>query len=130
MFNVVTKVISSVLFFLYATSVNASLIVTDFSGNNEGVQESFSFVEDNVTLTITGWTVNVNSDQEVISDWSLLSGDFGVYKGSTGLGVYSSIGDGKDLDGGSSDDLDDLDEGLLFSFSEEVDLLGFAGDYI
>jgi len=130
MFNVVTKIISIVLFVLFTTSANAGLIVTSFDGDNEGVQDSLSYEEDNVTLTITAWTVSVNSDQEVISDWSLLSGDFGVYKGSTGLGVYSSVDDGKDLDGGSSDELDDLDEGLLFSFSEEVDFLGFAGDYI
>ncbi len=56
--------------------------------------------------------------------WSQVVGDYGVYKDSTGLGVISN--DGSDLDGGRSSDTDDLDEGLLFSFSEQVNFLGFS----
>jgi len=137
MFNVVTKAISIFLFVLWSTTVSANIIITDFWGENEGVEENFSFTEEGITLTVSAWNINVNSDQDVISPWVMLSGDAGVYKGSTGLGVVSHADDGSDLDGGSSDELvslgasvDDLDEGLLFVFSEEVNFLGFGADYL
>jgi len=130
MFNVVTKAISTCLFVLWSTSVSASIIVTDFTGQNEGVDESFSFTEEGITLTVSAWNVNVNSDQDVISPWAMLTGDTGVYKGSSGLGVVSNANDGEHLDGGQSNDSGDPDEGLLFAFSEEVNFGGFGADYL
>lgn len=127
MFNVVTKAISTFLLVLLATTANANLIVTDFTGNNEGVEDSFSFTDEGVTLSVSAWNINVNSNQDVISPWTILTGDAGVYKGSTGLGVVSHDNDGADLDGGSSSNLEDLDEGLLFVFSEDVNFWGFGG---
>jgi hypothetical protein len=100
--------------------------IIDFMGENKGVQESFNFQQAGVNLTIQAWVTNVNTDQKTLQPWSQLVGDFGVYKGSTGLGVISNDEDGSDLDGGRSANTDDLDEGLLFSFSEQVNFLGFV----
>ncbi len=125
-----TKFIS-VLLLISSMSSSANIInVIDFDGTNEGVAEQFVFTENDVTLTISAWTTNVNSTQDVLTDWQLLSGPYGVYKGSSGLGVKSSDQDGHHLDGGQSSDLNDLDEGLLFSFSEEINILGFYADYL
>lgn len=125
-----TKFIS-VLLLISSMSSSANIInVIDFDGTNEGVAEQFVFTENGVTLTISAWTTNVNSTQDVLTDWQLLSGPYGVYKGSSGLGVKSSDQDGHHLDGGQSSDLNDLDEGLLFSFSEEINILGFYADYL
>jgi len=100
--------------------------VIDFMGDNEGIQESFNFQQAGVNLTVQAWTTNVNTEREMLQPWTQVVGDYGVYKGSTGLGVISNEDDGSDLDGGSSSDTDDLDEGLLFSFSEQVNFLGFV----
>lgn len=119
------------LLLISSMPLSANIInVIDFTGDNEGVAEQYVFTENGVTLTISAWTTNVNSNQEVLSPWQLLSGQYGVYKGDSGLGVRSNDQDGSYLDGGQSNDLTDLDEGLLFSFSEEVNILGFYADYL
>lgn len=118
--------------FTFASSAHANIInVIEFYGDNEGIQDGFTFEEAGVELTVTAWTSNVNSLQEQLSPWSQVSGfdeqaKIGVYKGGSGLGVVSNSIDGEDLDGGSSHNIKDLDEGLLFSFSENVNFLGFA----
>lgn len=130
MFTRFIKFIGTLLL-ISSMSSSANIInVIDFIGTNEGVAEQFVFTENGVTLTVSAWTTNVNSNQDILSDWQLLSGPYGVYKGSSGLGVKSNDQDGSHLDGGQSSDLGDLDEGLLFSFSEEVNILGFYADYL
>ncbi|WP_281561193.1 PEP-CTERM sorting domain-containing protein [Thalassomonas sp. RHCl1] len=121
----------SAVLFLITSSVHATVIETiSFLGDNQGVAESFAFASGGVDLTVTAWTTNVNDEQTELAPWQLLSGDNGVYNGSTGLGVVSSDNDGVDLDGGSSSSFArDPDEGLLFVFSEQVNLHAFtAGD--
>ena len=90
----------------------------------------FVFMDGSVSLTVTAWVTNVNTEQTFVTPWQRLTGDFGVYKGSTGLGVKSHQNDGSHLDGGSSSELDDLDEGLLFSFSEDVYFIDFWATYL
>lgn len=120
------------LFFLATTQVSASLIqVVDFTGNNQGVEDEFVFNQAGVELTVSAWITNVNSEQDELMPWTALNGydglqKTGVYKGRTGFGVVSNSDDGYDLDGGSSANFADPDEGLLFSFSEQVNFLGFA----
>jgi hypothetical protein len=127
MFNKLPKIISA---FLLVLSTTASAGYIDFTGTNEGIEDEFIFNHDGITLTISAWATNVDTNQNVISDWVRLSGTYGVYKGSSGLGVISSDNDGSHLDGGQSSDLSDLDEGLLFMFSEKIDFWGFAADYL
>lgn len=127
MFNKLPKIITT---FLLILSTTASAGYIDFTGTNEGIADEFIFEQDGIILTISAWTTNVNSNQEVISDWKRLSGLYGVYKGGSGLGVISNDIDGYHLDGGSSSNLNDLDEGLLFVFSEQVNFWGFAADYL
>ena len=112
---------------LLPSIAQAGLInVIDFTGNNEGIAEEFVFTENGVTLSITAWTAGVNSSGTLLNAWTQVDNNFGVYKGSTGLGVRSSLEDGYDLDGGASAQYaTDPDEGLLLTFSENVDLLGF-----
>jgi len=120
------------LMLLATTQASANLIqVIDFTGNNQGVEDEFRFTQAGVELTVSAWTTNVDSSQAELMPWTALNGyddsqKLGVYKGSTGFGVVSNSVDGYDLDGGSSSNLLDLDEGLLFSFSEQVNFLGFA----
>jgi len=120
------------MYFLATTQVSASLIqVVDFTGNNQGIEDEFVFNQAGVELTVSAWMTNVNSEQDELMPWTALNGfdgsqKIGVYKGSTGFGVVSNEDDGYDLDGGSSANFADPDEGLLFSFSEQVNFLGFA----
>ena len=125
------NVILSAALFLLTTTVTATPIESiNFKNNNEGIADSFWFESAGVSLTVTAWTTSVNDQQTALEPWQLLSGEQGVYKGNTGLGVVSSDNDGVDLDGGSSGDFaSDADEGLLFVFSEQVNLLAFiAGE--
>jgi len=128
----ITTFLAALFMLTVASTAHANMInVIEFYGENEGVQDSFIFEKSGVELTVTAWTSNVNSMQEQLSPWSQVSGfdeetKIGVYKGGSGLGVVSNDIDGEDLDGGSSDKINDLDEGLLFSFSENVNFLGFA----
>ena len=125
----------ALVFLISASNLShASIInVIDFTGLNEGVQESFYFEQAGVGLTITAWAGSVNSDQDTLIPFYRLFGldpisgeQLGVYKGSTGLGVSANSEDGYDLDGGSSSNPFDPDEALLFQFSEVVNFLGFA----
>lgn len=131
-FKQCTRFIVSVLFFTFPLAAQASFInVIEFYGNNEGVEDNFVFEQAGVELTVSAWTTSVDANQTQISPWTELQGfdnheKIGVYKGSSGLGVVSNDEDGSDLDGGSSHNSRDLDEGLLFRFSEQVNFLGFA----
>jgi hypothetical protein len=133
MLNIFSKLMSVFLLMLTTT---ASAGYIDFTGQNEGVADEFIFTQEGVTLTISAWTANVKSDSDpsldqfVVTPWQRLLGSYGVYKGSSGLGVISSDTDGSHLDGGEYTNLDDLDEGLLFVFSEQVNFWGFAADYL
>ena len=131
------KVLSRFVIALLITASNlshASIInVIDFTGLNEGVQDSFYFEQAGVGLTITAWMGNVNSSQDIVTPFRRIFGvdpvsgeQLGVYKGSTGLGVSANNEDGYDLDGGSSSNPFDPDEALLFQFTEVVNFLGFA----
>lgn len=79
--------------------------------------------QDGLSLSMSAYTIE-NDDVGNISDLTLLGGGAGVYVHTTAsgnLGVKSNLsGDGVDLDGGTSSS--DLDEGILFSFSEMVSL--------
>lgn len=114
-------------------SLNASAGVISFTGTNEGTESYFEYDNSEVSLFVTAWTINVNSDHEVIQDWQPVFGEddgrtLGVYNGSTGLGVRSNADDGSDLDGGSSGNPFDLDEGLLLHFDQKVELVSVSGN--
>lgn len=64
MFKVVSKVASALLFVVFSTVVNANLIVMDFTGNNEGVEGTFVFNKEGISLTASAWNINVNSKQD------------------------------------------------------------------
>lgn len=109
------------LFILIPTYSNASLITFDLTGNNEGVENTFIFSENSLSLTISAWTTSYDSDNVEQESWQQVLGDYGVYKDSTGLGVVSNGEDGEDLDGGRSGSYEtDPDEGLLLEFSQAV----------
>ncbi len=58
------------LLLMSSMPLSANIInVIDFTGDNEGVAEQYAFTENGVTLTISAWTTNVNSNQEVLSPW-------------------------------------------------------------
>ena len=124
------KKLIQVLAVTLLVSLNAkatTLYTFDFVGDNTGVSEEYLYQQGDLLLSVTAWTANVNGDQDVLEDWFPVFGGpqlpLGVYNGSSGLGVVSSPFDGEHLDGGSSGDfLDDPDEGLLFLFSETVNL--------
>ena len=119
---------------LLASNANASTIhVFPLWDNtsNETVSEEMYFEDNGVTMTVSAWTTSFDSSQQQLEDWNKVSGsDVGVYRDENGLGVISSQGDGNDLDGGSSSNFaDDPDEGLLLTFSHEVNILDlFVGD--
>lgn len=121
---------ATLLLLLSLTSLNSianPINVIDFTGKNQDVENEFTFKEAGVSLTVTAWTANVKGNQQVKTDWAQVTGDYGVYKGSSGLGVKSSENDGSDLDGGKSKKFStDPDEGILLVFSEEVNFLGFV----
>ena len=116
--------------FVLLTSTYASaglLSVVDFTGSSDRVANEFYYYEGDVSITLSAWTTNVNSSQESLAPWQQLTGpDVGLYRSDIGFGVVSNGQDGADLDGGSSSNLQDLDEGVLISFSEKVDFFGFA----
>ena len=121
----------SAVLFLFTTSLSATPLQTiSFLDGNQGIAESFWFESAGISLTVSAWTTSVNEQQNQLEPWQLLFGESGVYNGSSGLGVVSGEHDGLDLDGGSSGNYaNDADEGLLFVFSEQVNLLAFtAGD--
>ncbi|NQZ20899.1 MAG: PEP-CTERM sorting domain-containing protein [Colwellia sp.] len=121
------KIVVLVLAFLVSNTSQANFIsVIDFTGNNEGVEQSFDFAIDGVSVNVSAWNVNVNDNQEFENSWHQVDSNYGVYKGRTGLGVKSNEKDGVDLDGGLKESFSrDPDEGLLFEFSELVNFYGF-----
>jgi hypothetical protein len=115
--------ISSISLNSNATPIN----VVDFTGENQGIENEFIFTKAGISLTVSAWTTNVKKNNKMGVDWAQVIGDFGVYKGRTGLGVKSSKNDGYDLDGGKSKKFkSDPDEGILLMFSEQVNFLGFV----
>jgi len=121
------KIVVLVLAFLVSNTSQANFIsVIDFTGNNEGVEQSFDFAIDGVSVNVSAWNANVKDNQEFENSWHQVDSNYGVYKGSTGLGVKSNDKDGVDLDGGLKESFSrDPDEGLLFEFSELVNFYGF-----
>jgi hypothetical protein len=131
MLNKLLKFIGAGLLILSTTA--SAGIIDLYAPDHSSISDELTFTQDGVTLSISAWTTSVNTNQDVISDWQRLSGSnglYGVYQGTTGLGVISSDNDGNHLDGGRSDELDDLDEGLLFSFSEDVNFMDFFAIYL
>ncbi len=101
----------------------AGSIVYDFTGANTGTHDSLNLTVDGVSVNVTAWA-NMSAE-EGSSPWFQVTGqNAGVYDGTTGLGVQ--MGNGSDsnyLDGqsGPADGID-FDEGLMFVFSEPVNL--------
>lgn len=125
------RVLSLTLAVMFSSQSFAGVI--SFEGENEGTEELFWYEQDGVELLVSAWVTNVNSDQDVIMPWQYVYGEedgrqLGVYNGSTGLGVRSSASDGSDLDGGSSGNWGDLDEGILLHFSQDVELISVSGN--
>jgi len=121
------KIVVLILALLVSNTSQANLIsVIDFTGHNEGVEQSFDFAIDGVSVNVSAWNANVKSNQKFKKKWRQVDSNYGVYKGSTGLGVKSNEKDGVDLDGGKKNRFKkDPDEGLLFEFSELVNFYGF-----
>ncbi len=71
----ITKLISVAL--LVMPSITFAGLI-DFTGLNEGVEDEFVFSQGDVNLTITAWTANVKTNQELVSDRQRLSGGYGV----------------------------------------------------
>ncbi len=116
---------------LLSFNASADLIFPLWSDGTETVAEEMIFADGDVSLSVTAWTSSYNSDGDQLEDWMQVTGSgLGVYQDENGLGVISSVDDGNDLDGGSSSNyLDDPDEGLLFLFSEVVNIFDiFMGD--
>jgi len=139
MFNKFLKFISRFLLIITITitaTTNASAGIIDFTASDSSVADEFIYTQDGVILTVSAWVTNVRSDsddalnQMSLMPWQRLSGPYGVYQGTTGLGVISSDIDGNHLDGGRHDEPKDLDEGLLFSFSENVNFMDFWTIYL
>ena len=113
----------------------ASAALLDFNYNNLGVagsstSYSVDMVADSIDVDVTAYTVENDGVGGVFSLSQVVDGGTGVYvsgSASGNLGVLSSSGDGTLLDGG--DPGGDLDEGLLFSFSEVVSFDCINFDY-
>lgn len=124
------KTLSTFLFLLLLTftqTAAANLIVIDFVGDPEGEGQNLVYQESGITLTVSAWTTNVNTDQDQIQPWTFVDNGFGVSVREFGLGVKSSADDGSTLDGGYSDEaVDDPDEGLLLVFSHQVMISDFV----
>ena len=112
--------------FFLCLSGTASATIINFNYVNLGVadksaHDSVSMSVDGIDVNITAYTIS-NDGAGNISGMSPIIGDGkGVYVTAAeagNLGVLSYAGEIKSLDAGNS--ADDLDEGLLFSFSEMV----------
>ena len=112
---------------LCVASVNASVIEFDFESSPFGTgvsSSSLTHTESGLTLTITAFTLTNNGSGAISASNLLNAAGFGVYDDDgtfgDGLGVFNNLAsDGKRLDGSSSNF---RDEGLLFSFSQDVNL--------
>ncbi len=127
--------ISSLLGFVLVCSgsVSAALINLNYAnlsvtGGSE--YPSVQMTVDGIGVTISAYTIENDGVGNISGLFPLLGAGTGVYvSGSTSgnLGVISSPSDGSLLDGGNT--LDDLDEGLLFSFDQVVNFNYVNFDY-
>jgi len=99
----------------YATPIATNY---DFRNGNSTLYNSINFAENSVGLTVTAFMKND------LNEWLRVQGGIaGVFHGSTGLGTQLGLGnDSNMLDGASNNLGNDRDEGLLFSFTDEVSL--------
>ena len=110
--------------------------VFNFNYSNLGVTggqvyDSVSMSDSGIGVTVTAVTVDNDNFGGILSLNSLSAGN-GVYVSSTtsgNLGVQSSAGDRKQMDGGSVGDTTDPDEGLMLVFDQVVTLDYVNFDY-
>lgn len=110
-----------------STSAQALLVNVDFEESPFATSsnETSIFLSDiglGVSLTITAFTIANDGAGNISSMTQVTAANTGVYTSVSGLGVRSNSTDGSKLDGGNGSDVNDPDEGLLFSFSEAVNL--------
>ena len=125
-----------ILPFLYGASANAALLDLNYSnfGLSAGgdAYNSVSISSGAISANIEAYIIE-NDGVGNISNLSLIStANNGVYVSSTtsgNVGVKSSSTDGSNLDGASSHDSTDVDEGLLFTFNQAVSLDYINFDY-
>ncbi len=112
-----------VLLIICITKVSsAASIVYDFTGANTGTHESLNLTVDGVSVNVTAWA-NLSAESGSNSWFQVTGPTAGVYDGYDGLGVQMGSNDTNDMDGQSGEaDGVDYDEGLLFAFSELVNL--------
>lgn len=111
----------------------ASATLFDFTPGNLGVTGSNSYnavnmMASDIRVDISAYNIENDGEGVIDSASQILGVDVGVYVSyANNLGVHSlsQNGDSHNLDGGSNHNLDDPDEGLLFSFDHTVRL-----DYI
>ncbi len=119
-----------ILFLICMTSIStAASIVYDFTGANTGTHESLNLTVDGVSVNVTAWA-NLSAESGSNSWFQVTGQDAGVYDGSTGLGVQLGSNDSNYIDGqsGASDGID-YDEGLLFTFTDPVNLESIDFNY-
>ena len=121
------------LLLIASSSVSAALI--DFNYNNLAIAggatlSSVNMSVEGIDVDVTAFTVVNDGAGNIFSLDQVVDQNTGVFvstSASGNLGVRSSSIDGSLLDGGNS--ADDLDEGLLFSFSEIVSFDYINFDY-
>ncbi len=119
---------SSVLMFsCFQSFAQPTYVFPLWDENNTNISNEMIFADGDLMLSVTAWTTSYNSDGDQLEAWQMVTEDgFGVFQDDEGLGVLSSADDGNDLDGGSSSNYaTDPDEGLLFSFSHNVNIFDF-----
>jgi len=97
---------------------------TNFGLSGSSTVDSASMAVDGVTVTLTAFSIS-NDNSGTISNKTQLTNGTGVYVSgsSNNVGVRSNLtGDGTNMDGGNVGSTSDLDEGILFTFSEVVTL--------
>ncbi len=110
----------------------ATAALFDFGPASLGVAGSDAYgsvgmTVDGIGVDITAYTIDNDGGGTIFSSTLIDGAGLGVYvSSSNNLGVASNSGDGHDLDGGYGSS-SDPDEGLLFSFSQNVrlDFIGF-----
>lgn len=125
--DIFVKGVICLLFWGGCNTASATLLMnfsaTDLGVVGGGTYDSLGMTVDGITVNISAYTIE-NDGSGNISSLTALTGGTGAYVNTTNsgnLGVRSRLtGDGVDMDGGYRSS--DLDEGLLFSFSEIVDL--------
>lgn len=111
-----------------ASSANAALIVDFEAAPFADGSTSQNVVYDlglGRTLTISVFTIDDNDGDGNIFARTQVLDPWGVYKGTTGLGAEINNNDSGSLDGADGNGSgDDFDEGILFSFNFDTELLG------